>query len=162
MSVLWTLAGLLYTFLLPLATANTEIRNFDASQERVVAPFPSAITSRFNVLNSTHRENTFQIAPAALGTPLSSVCKDLGDGADCLNEIWLKLDLEDPAWINYAKFTIRISWPAFVSPISNNDPSTWFLIPYISYSTLQTLILLCSHQQSLQNTSTSYRTLAKK
>lgn len=130
MSVLWILAGILYTFSLPKATANTEIRNFDASPERVIA-FPSAINSVFSVFNSTHRESTFQLLPAPLGTPLLSVCDDYALESRCPHELWLRLDLEDPGWYSHSSFTLRISWPAFVSPISKHDPAEWLLIPCV-------------------------------
>lgn len=29
--------------------------------------------------------------------------------------VWVSLDLDDPAWRSYNKFTLRASWPAYVS-----------------------------------------------
>lgn len=45
----------------------------------------------------------------------SAEFSDDAEQEDCLHDVWLYLDLDDERWKNYQMFTVRVSWPAFVS-----------------------------------------------
>jgi len=69
------------------------------------------------------RSSTLQlnILSAPLGSALpQAICGSLhqwqpGDPQPCPHELWLSLDLDDEEWKDFNKFTLRLSWPAFVS-----------------------------------------------
>lgn len=115
----------LFAWLSVLAQANTEIRNFAASAEKKIADFDAEFSGR--TLDAAHNKQSFAVLPAALSTPLKSVCDDSlhiagssGNGilsSLCPHELWVLLDLDDPQWAKFSMFTIRLSWPAFVRTI---------------------------------------------
>ncbi|KAI0652643.1 hypothetical protein C8Q79DRAFT_897465 [Trametes meyenii] len=97
--------------LIGLVVANTEIVNFDAS------PGPQVTlrqASQWRVLDSNHSQALLRVLPAPLNTPIEAVCElpAASVSKQCLHEIWLVLDLDEPTWLPYHKFTLRISWPA--------------------------------------------------
>jgi len=71
----------------------------------------------------TARSSSLQwnITSAPLGSALSrTICGRLNqwrpeNSQPCPHELWLQLDLEDEEWKGFDKFTLRLSWPAFVS-----------------------------------------------
>jgi hypothetical protein len=71
----------------------------------------------------TARSSTLQlnILSAPLGSALpQSICGSLhqwqlGNPQPCPYELWLSLNLDDEEWKDFNKFTLRLSWPAFVS-----------------------------------------------
>lgn len=79
---------------------------------------------------------------------------------ECPNEVWVKLDFDDDggarggdsAWARYTMFTLRLSWPANVRSffsfyLSIFHAFTLFLIAFLLYSTLRTLISQYTPQQ---------------
>ncbi|KZP10100.1 hypothetical protein FIBSPDRAFT_899983 [Athelia psychrophila] len=50
----------------------------------------------------------------------------------CSSELWVVLDLDDPSWRSYSKFTLRVSWPAYspasftMNIYSPDSMPTWF------------------------------------
>ena len=124
-------AFLLLVAFVSLASGNTEIRNFAVVGASGRGPRDSSalarslvkshLRSELHKLNATHNERTFRVVPAPLGTSLQSVCEnrfegEVGGGKKaCLHELWLELDFSSEEWMNYERFTIRLSWPAFVS-----------------------------------------------
>lgn len=121
-SCFFALMFLLLFFLSCLSTlslANTEIRNFHINDseahlgpstlERLVSGNRNGIEE----LNATLNERKLSVVPARLWTPLKDVCKGKEPG-ECENEVWLQLALDKGGWNRYKKFTLRISWPAFV------------------------------------------------
>lgn len=104
--------------------ANTEIRNFEAKTEDIDEL--GWLSLKFKGLDrqwldANVSERDFHIAPAPLGTPLDQVCRRSSEEIQsrlsrrCEHETWIRLDLEDKAWSSFSKFTLRLSWPAFVS-----------------------------------------------
>ncbi|KAJ3753265.1 hypothetical protein EV360DRAFT_53754 [Lentinula raphanica] len=95
-----------------LALANTEIVNFEAS-DQVAADVHGA--NLWHVLSPEANEKPFNVSPAPLGTRINSICSSaedlLSDAPNCEHELWIKLDLDHPKWKSYTKFTLRISWP---------------------------------------------------
>ena len=111
-----------------LAFANTEIRNFQVDPVSRLAntrahASPAQLSSldvilRTDVhgLNATRNEQSFRVRPAPLGTPLQFVCEPIATLEEgCPHEVWLQLDIGSAEWMHYNKFTLRLSWPAFVS-----------------------------------------------
>ncbi|KAJ3739779.1 hypothetical protein DFH05DRAFT_1406710 [Lentinula detonsa] len=105
------LYSLLFLFL-PLVLANTEIVNFEASEQRGAHV---AGAHDWHVLSPGANEKPFTVLPAPLGTRMNSVCSApqdlLSKTPDCAHEVWIKLDLDYANWKPYTKFTLRISWP---------------------------------------------------
>ncbi|KAF9447830.1 hypothetical protein P691DRAFT_730784 [Macrolepiota fuliginosa MF-IS2] len=87
---------LLLLLLAPCAQGNTEIINFMAT----LAESPDIVLP-WTQLNITNREASLNITPVLNST---EVWPQSG--------IWLTLDLDDPNWSSYNKFTLRASWPA--------------------------------------------------
>lgn len=122
--------------LLLSAFANTEIRNFDAIREDVDELGWLSLKFKgldWTGLDANASERNFHVVPAPLGTPLNEVCqKNQGEETDsrssrrCEHEVWIRLDLDDEAWSSFSKFTLRLSWPAFVSE------STSFPLQFLS------------------------------
>ena len=126
-------AFLLLVVFVSFASGNTEIRNFAVSasgrgpqdsNSRLASSARGLVKSHLRAelhrLNATHNEGTFRVVPAPLGTSLEDVCEsqvgvEVGGGEGCPYELWLELDLSSEEWIRYERFTIRLSWPAFVS-----------------------------------------------
>ncbi|OBZ68591.1 hypothetical protein A0H81_11550 [Grifola frondosa] len=108
LAVLYLCLSVMSSF--PQARANTEIVNFAASPGRDV----SLPLIDWPVLRYGAAESLWKVQPAPLHTPLASVCAQ-GSGfptKSCPNEIWVILDLDNPEWESYSKFTLRLSWPA--------------------------------------------------
>lgn len=71
----------------------------------------------------TARSSTLQlnILSAPLGSALpQAICGSLhqwqpGNPRPCPHELWLSLNLDDEEWKDFDKYTLRLSWPAFVS-----------------------------------------------
>lgn len=67
---------------------------------------------------------TRNITSSAPGTTLpGSVCRGLSQWTpeyplSCPSELWLVLDLDAKNWQKFKKFTLRLSWPAFVCQYS--------------------------------------------
>ncbi|KIK71606.1 hypothetical protein GYMLUDRAFT_341290 [Collybiopsis luxurians FD-317 M1] len=99
-----------------LSFANTEIVNFDASNQ-VNAYVDGADT--WPILRPGANEKPFSVMPAPLGTPPKGICSSphdlLSKTPNCPHEIWIKLDMDDASWKSFSKFTLRISWPGSVS-----------------------------------------------
>ncbi|KAF9444888.1 hypothetical protein P691DRAFT_735836, partial [Macrolepiota fuliginosa MF-IS2] len=87
---------LLLLSLIPCAQGNTEIVNFAAT----VAESPEMVLP-WTQLNTTNREASLSITPVLDPTEVWP-----------RSGIWLTLDLDDPGWSSYNKFTLRASWPA--------------------------------------------------
>ncbi|PCH34334.1 hypothetical protein WOLCODRAFT_87422 [Wolfiporia cocos MD-104 SS10] len=90
--------------------ANTEIVNFEVVRSSVIS-LPSQSVN-WTVLSPEHPEKLLIIQPARLRTPLQDVCTQYPSGSPCPHELWFILDLDDAPWQQYAKLTLRISWPA--------------------------------------------------
>ncbi|KZT73439.1 hypothetical protein DAEQUDRAFT_808522 [Daedalea quercina L-15889] len=105
-----TLLAFFAFFYLAGVRANTEIMNFAAVEGTLASALLSA-TANWAELSVVAPEKPFRVPPAPLGTPLADVCQE-SPGAPCSHELWLVLRLDDPAWIAYSRFTLRISWPA--------------------------------------------------
>ena len=108
------------------ALANTEISNFHVGSTGEHArnghspPYPYTYSlAQAQELNSSHNEHSFRVQPAQLGTPLQLVCES--DKQSCPHEVWLRLDLGSAEWKRYDSFTLRLSWPAFVSSPSDRS-----------------------------------------
>ena len=83
--------------------------------------------TRINMRNDrpklTAKSSTLQlnIVSAPLGSALpQAICDSLdqwqpGNTQSCPHELWLSLHLDDEEWKIFDKFTLRLSWPAFVS-----------------------------------------------
>lgn len=106
------------------ALANTEIRNFEVKTEDIDEL--GWLSLKFKGLDrqwldANASERDFQIVPAPLGVPLDQVCRRSSEELEsrlsrrCEHETWVRLDLDDKAWTSFSKFTLRLSWPAFVS-----------------------------------------------
>ncbi len=69
-------------------------------------------------ITSSSSEQPFDVLPAPLGTTVADVCEPAKESslAGCPHELWLSIGTEEPRWAAYTKFTLRISWPASVSP----------------------------------------------
>ncbi|KAI8981314.1 hypothetical protein BD414DRAFT_492297 [Trametes punicea] len=95
----------------PVALANTEIVNFEASYSPDVF-VPQGLD--WPVLGPSNPETLLRVLPAPLDTPVSVVCEPIFEQSlgKCDHEAWLRFDLDSPAWASYSKFTLRISWPA--------------------------------------------------
>ncbi|KXN87427.1 hypothetical protein AN958_08858 [Leucoagaricus sp. SymC.cos] len=88
---------ILFLSLIPCVEGNTEIINFSVSPaESPLVTFPG-----WTHMNSSDREILLNIPPV-LDT--SEVSIESG--------VWFALDLDDPNWSSYNKFTLRSSWPA--------------------------------------------------
>ena len=82
--------------------------------------------------NPTLRWDIISAAPQkeeeALSHFESTICQDLEewdpvrnvvvDDGVCPHEFWLILDLDREGWREYEKFTLRLSWPAYVRSLS--------------------------------------------
>ncbi|KAI0801365.1 hypothetical protein C8Q74DRAFT_486746 [Fomes fomentarius] len=93
--------------------ANTEIVNFAVlSGPNVPIPQSEAWTD----LTPDNTERLIKVLPAPIGTPVNKVCASATSRPielnGCQHETWLTLDLDDPRWARYSKFTLRVSWPA--------------------------------------------------
>ncbi|ETW86519.1 hypothetical protein HETIRDRAFT_241893, partial [Heterobasidion irregulare TC 32-1] len=98
--------------------ANTEIINFLVTN----LANPDHYFLRRPVLSPATYERQWHVDPAPVHTLLESVCDPpvhaaaVNDGTPtpppCPYEAWAVLDLDEPAWSSYAKFTLRVSWPA--------------------------------------------------
>lgn len=91
-------------------------------------------------LNPSNNEQYFRIQPAPLYTPLKSVCNSEASASkdesgrrpdgrtdietlaaalhSCPHQLWTILDLDSHKWAHFSRFTLRVSWPAFVCFIS--------------------------------------------
>ncbi|KAI0964556.1 hypothetical protein AcW1_001348 [Taiwanofungus camphoratus] len=104
--------GLYLGIYVPAVVGNTEIVNFDAVEGHDVILSP---TIQWPVLRYGEAERLLQLQPARLGTSLEDVCghsRNILAPSSCAHELWFILDLDSPEWIQYSKFTLRISWPA--------------------------------------------------
>ena len=125
-------------------SANTEIRNFDvalgiqdgsASGEvgggvekisrgggvDLEAPEHSRVISQWPIFTANASELSFKVTPAPLDTALQSICEEPPVTNSCAHQLWITLDLDDPRWRSFSKFTLRLSWPAFVSTSCSNS-----------------------------------------
>lgn len=115
-----------------IASANTEIVNFVAEYAAGVAvpealgwcvQFTSCLSALTAfpttrpVLSSAAPEMAWEGLPAPLHTKCEGRCM-IWDADSSEHEKWAVLDLDSSGWASFSKFTLRISWPAFVS--------TWF------------------------------------
>jgi len=110
--------------------------NFEArSESSVVSP---TITSTWPVISPEEPEHVLSVMPAPLGTNMNDLCS--GDWAmSCPHAVWLTLDLNRPSWLDYHKFTLRVSWAAF-------NPADFYLNVY---SSLELHAYLQRHNPSL-------------
>ncbi|GJE89664.1 hypothetical protein PsYK624_057700 [Phanerochaete sordida] len=116
---------LIQAFFRSFVEANTEIINFEAvNSDDIVAN----VTLPWEALTARSPERDIVLTAASLDTPLRHVCdtwtsssSKTPDGShrgphsrtsDCPHEVWVLLDLDDPPWQRFRKFTLRISWPA--------------------------------------------------
>lgn len=103
------------------AQANTEIINFEAVESELIA------TDAFlpcETLSSSSSTRHMVLTPASPTMPQRHACdirvlcsEAPGDTPssrppDCAHEAWVLLELDDPLWKDFRKFTLRISWPA--------------------------------------------------
>lgn len=102
---------------LPAVCANTEIVNFDAVESVARISLPISDWTR---LHPSNPERILHVQPAPLYTAPADICAESVRGDDnadpeCPHEIWLVLDVDgsDRQWSRYARFTLRISWPAW-------------------------------------------------
>ncbi|KAN0100148.1 hypothetical protein V8E55_000132 [Tylopilus felleus] len=124
----------LLPFLCHEVAANTEIISFSSSREPT-AHIPLEVVGNWSTLRPTDNERRCSIEPAALHTPLHKVCERIDDGLppfSCPHELWLVLDLDDAKWASYAKFTLRLSWPA-------STPADFEIALYTSHDVLARL-----------------------
>ena len=139
---LFSLLLLLISHLLNGISANTEIINFSATAAEF-SRLPStdtwsvskrprffitdqAVTYYFflkkrHILEPENSTLQWNMISAPLEYTLSqSICVDLHEwhpvrNVDvCPHEFWLVLDLDQDGWKGYDKFTLRLSWPAYV------------------------------------------------
>ncbi|KAI0673920.1 hypothetical protein C8Q78DRAFT_1076872 [Trametes maxima] len=101
----------IFLSLIGLVAANTEIVNFDASPSPQIALRQA---SQWQVLGSNRPQALLRILPAPLDTSIEAVCEPTtaSTSKQCPHEQWLVLDLDEPKWLQYQKFTLRVSWPA--------------------------------------------------
>ncbi|KAJ7768471.1 hypothetical protein B0H16DRAFT_1308257 [Mycena metata] len=117
-----------------LASANTEIQNFGASECTDAPVLRGQDWPTLRPRTTTH----WSLTPALLGTPTAEVCPFPSpddpklEPHACPHELWLALDFPD---MLDASYTLRVSWPAS-SPtdfhISILDPraaAALFLVP---------------------------------
>ncbi|EED80347.1 predicted protein [Postia placenta Mad-698-R] len=123
----------LWFFLVTLSAvcANTEIVNFDAVESVARVPLPISDWTR---LHPSNPERILHVQPAPLYTEPAHICAydvrgDENADPGCPHEIWLVLDVDgsDHKWSRYARFTLRISWPAWA-------PTNFFINIYSSDS----------------------------
>ncbi|KAF7347432.1 hypothetical protein MVEN_01499100 [Mycena venus] len=106
--------SLLLLLVATLASANTEINNFAAS-ERTDAP---ALRTRGWPTLRPHSTTRWALARAPLGTPLAAVCATPEPSTNdsntmrCPHELWLALDIPDSGSGAYGRWTLRLSWEA--------------------------------------------------
>ncbi|KAF9068761.1 hypothetical protein BDP27DRAFT_1448144 [Rhodocollybia butyracea] len=111
---MFVLRRIFFLFLLfvSYAFANTEIVNFDASEQ-----INARITNEdeWPTINPSTNQTVFTVTPAPLGTHMNAVCASpqdlLSKTPNCVHEVWIKLDLDESEWKRYRKFTLRVSWP---------------------------------------------------
>ena len=119
---------LLFSCLTTLVIANTEIRNFGVDDDfsyiglSTLEKLKFENGHRIEELNATSNERMLNVVPARLWTRLEDVCRNEDIGM-CQNEVWMKLALGESEWERYEKFTLRISWPAFVRPLTSSTIS---------------------------------------
>jgi hypothetical protein len=129
---------LLIATLFGAVCANTEIVNFAATLTNDVG-FSQAsnwfvlhhpllcMTSSSSarpVLSDGSPEYLWHVQPAPSNTPSSVIC-ETRNGTACTHEIWAVLDLDSSSWSSFRKFTLRISWPAYVSTTLGAQPYTY-------------------------------------
>lgn len=130
---------LLIGHLLNGISANTEIINFSATvAEFSSLPFTdtwsvqeifrlafitdqTVIIIKRHILEPANSTLQWNMISAPLEYTLSkSICVDLHEWDPvqnvnvCPHEFWLVLDLDQDGWKDYDKFTLRLSWPAYV------------------------------------------------
>jgi len=110
--------------LLLSALANTEIRNFEATEDRIDEIAFLSLKFKeldWKGLDANASERDFHVVPAKLGTALDQICETSSDASEsissrrCAHESWVRLELDDKAWSTFTRFTLRVSWPAFYS-----------------------------------------------
>jgi hypothetical protein len=123
------LASVLFCSLVIAALGNTEIVNFHASYEKdMLIPHAADWLVGFTsitewtlskqplsrpILSRGKNEGSWYRQPAPLHTTVKDVC-ELRTDWPCPHEIWLVLDLTHEKWVRCSRFTLRLSWPAFV------------------------------------------------
>lgn len=72
------------------------------------------------ILDAGEPEIRGMLPPAQLNTPLDSIClrSENLTTLPCAHELWVNLNTADEDLSSYTKFTLRISWPAFVRSYS--------------------------------------------
>lgn len=98
--------------------ANTEIINFSATEAEISSlPF----TDIWHILSPEISTLQWKMISAPLEYAFSpSICSSLHEWHPvqntnvCSHEFWLVLDLDQDGWKIYDKFTLRLSWPAYV------------------------------------------------
>ncbi|KAI1790997.1 hypothetical protein LXA43DRAFT_458956 [Ganoderma leucocontextum] len=95
----------------PPVSANTEIVNFSVEPSLDV---PLAHSTVWRRITPSSFEQLFNVFPAPLGTTLEEVCEPVKGSSfgGCPHELWLSIGTDEPPWVGYSKFTLRISWPA--------------------------------------------------
>ncbi|KAI0696023.1 hypothetical protein C8T65DRAFT_583767 [Cerioporus squamosus] len=109
-------------FVLGGARANTEIVNF------AVSTGPDAFlpqSSAWPELLPHDSEKLVSVQPAPVDTPIATMCEPVSAASlgKCPHEQWVSIGLDDPAWMPYSKFTLRVSWPA-------SHPADFFIDTY--------------------------------
>ncbi|KAF6754192.1 hypothetical protein DFP72DRAFT_899629 [Ephemerocybe angulata] len=102
-----------------LALANTEIVNFEANAAR---NFDIWFVREWPTLNHAQPRLEWNLTANPLDTPKSAVNKDpcvrlyhwspTTVPENCIQELWLAVDLDAKPWASYTKFTVRLSWSA--------------------------------------------------
>ncbi|RXW24578.1 hypothetical protein EST38_g1320 [Candolleomyces aberdarensis] len=130
-----------YAFLISLllfavtsALANTEIANFEVTQDR---NFDIWFVRQWPSLNYTDSVLHYNLTANPLGTPRNEVnkgpCTRLYHWTPettpekCLQELWIALEHDDENWLNYDKFTLRLSYSASVRVLLSSPPSLLYL-----------------------------------
>ena len=139
------LFSLLISHLLNGVSANTEIINFSATEAEFSSlPFTETWLARISqqpalsltkqlwrhILEPANSTLQWNMISAPQEYTLSqSICLNLHEwhpvqNVDvCPHEFWLVLDLDQDGWKVYDKFTLRLSWPAYVRRLSRAAPS---------------------------------------
>jgi len=114
-------------------SANTEIHNFEVTErQEIIIPQASKWQGRLGskyakllltvricrpALFAGENEDEWSLDLASAERPLDKASSDatIWDPRYYPHEMWVVLDLDHEEWKSYSKFTLRLSWPAYVS-----------------------------------------------
>jgi len=96
------------------SSANTEIINLTPSLNLRI-PTLDSISSTWPVLTPVGGQNERRWTMVHVPQP-GDAKGCIGKREWCDDDLWLVLDLDAEEWNSYRSFTLRISWPASVSP----------------------------------------------